>query len=82
MARRQKNFLTGFWQFTNIFNIMGWFGRYDHVSKKLIVFGRVETKVHSRRIFEKVFIYHIQIQLRELKIIVFCRFFRDARRNC
>ena len=42
MARRQKNFLTGFWQSTNIFNIMGLFGRYDHATKKLIVFGRVD----------------------------------------
>ena len=42
MARRQKNFLTDFWQSTNIFNIMGLLGRYDHVTKKLIVFGRVD----------------------------------------
>ena len=42
MARRQKNLLTVFWQSTNIFNIMGLFGRYDHATKKLIVFVRVD----------------------------------------
>ena len=54
---QKKYFLTDFWQSTNIFNIMGGFGRYDHVTKELIDFGHVETKVHSRRslyIFKKL----------------------------
>ena len=35
----EKYFLASFWQSTNIFNIMAGFGRYDHVTKNLIVFG-------------------------------------------
>ena len=35
----KKNFLTTFCQSINIFNIMARFGRYDHVTKNLIVFG-------------------------------------------
>ena len=34
-----------------IVNIMRRFGRRDHVTKELIVFGHVGTKVHSRRCF-------------------------------
>ena len=36
---QKKYFLASFWQSVNIVNIMGGFGRYDHVTKKLIVFG-------------------------------------------
>ena len=57
MVRRQKNFLTGFWQSTNVFNIMGGFRKYDHMTKELIVFGHVETKVHSRRSLYTIYKY-------------------------
>ena len=48
-SQNKQNFLTDFWQSTNIFDIMGGFGRCDHMTKEPIVLGHVETKVHSRR---------------------------------
>ena len=36
---QKKYFPASFWQSINIVNIMGGFGRYDHVTKRLIVFS-------------------------------------------
>ena len=48
MVRTQKIFLPSFCQSINIFNIMARFGRYDHVTKNLIVFGHPEGHQCSR----------------------------------
>ena len=51
MVRAQKNFLTTFCQSINIFNIMARFGRYDHVTKNLIVFGHNSSRGNLIRRF-------------------------------
>ena len=60
-----------------IVNIIRGFGRRDHVTKELIVFGHVGTKVHSRRCF-----LHTNLAEGNIKSTYFGDFFAMPGANC